>query len=400
MVNRKSKKAAPSFGRPSEIKNGGNGAAPRTRRPRRKQKSSRGRQAPRTLRMSDAGRAFLKCAFAPPDFNIDPGKGIPDPYNGKTLSRKDVLTESINGTAGRDDYYIIAPTPGIAYWYAQTATNTPPTSTTSWTPKPFPGAFGAGSLFGDQASGGADRAANVDAFRYASLCAGLYPTSNMMQFAGSVQVWKAPLKQTTENVALTFATTPPVSFSTTELAVAGLEATASVPTENYTHSFIDGMYTVSGNNQPDFPFISVVEGYPKLPAQATGTNMFGVLNGPYLGMGDTDAIILKVSNATTSTNSFVLKVWACQEYRVSPNSPLYQYAGTSPPYDPIALDTYRKAMTQIPIAVVCAENAKFWESLMKIIRSMSTAAAFVPGPVGMIGTGVNAVMDGVAALTM
>lgn len=399
MVNGKPKKAAPSFGRPSEVKNGANSVAPRRRRSKPRKGRTGGRKAPRTIRMSDAGRAFLKCAFAPPDFNIDPGKGIPDHYNGKTLSRKDVLTQSLSGTAGKDDYYIIAPTPGVAYWYAQTATGAAPTSTTVWTPQPFPGAFGAGSLFGDQASGTSDRATNVDAFRYASLCAGVYPTSNMMQFAGSVQVWKAPLKQSVENIALTFATTPTVSFNTTEVVVSGLEGASVVPTENYSHSFIDGMYTVSGNNQPDFPFNPILEGYPRLPCQST-THMFGVLNGPFLGMGDTDSIIVKFSNPTGSTNSFVLKVWACLECRVNPSSPLYQYAGQSPPHDPVAIDIYRKALSQIPLAVVCAENAKFWENLLKIIRSMSTAAAFIPGPVGMIGAGVGAVIEGVSALTV
>jgi len=397
---RKGKKAPSSHGRPSEIKNGQNGSQRSNGGRRRKPKSPKRGKMRRAVGMSDPGRAFLKCAFAPPDFNVDPGKGIPDTYNGKTLSRKDVLTKSLNGTAARDDYYIIAPTPGVAYWYAQTNTGVAPTSTTSWVAEPFPGAFGTGSLFGDQASGAADRAANVDAFRYASLCAGLYPTSNMMQFAGSVQVWKAPLKQTLENVALTFATTPVVSFSTTEVVVTGMEAANSVPTENYSHSFIDGFYSVSGNNQPDFPFNNIVEGYNKLPAQATGTSMFGVLNGPFLGMGDTDAIIIKISNGSPATNSFVLKVWACQEFRVSPNSPLYQYAGTSPNHDPVALDIYRRTMQQIPLAVVCAENAKFWETVMKIIRSIAGAASFVPGPIGAIGTGVGMVTDAVSALAI
>jgi len=350
--------------------------------------------------MSMAGTAFLKCAYAPPDFNVDPGKGIPDSYNGKTLSRKDVYTGALNGTAGRDDYYIISPTPGVAAWYAQTATGVAPTTATTWQSIEFPQAFGTANIFGDSSTGSSNRASNVDAFRYASLCAGVYPTSNYMSFAGSIQVWKAPLKQTLENVALTFATTPAVSFSTTEVVVSGLEATTRVPPENYTHSFIDGMYTVATNNQPDFPFVPIVEGYNKLPAQATGTSMFGVLNGPYLGMGDTDSIIVKISNADTSTNSFTLKVWACVEYRVQPASSLYQYAGTSPDYDPVALAMYRKVSQRIPLAVVCAENAKFWESVMRVLKSVSGAASFVPGPVGMIGQGLGAVTSGIESLFM
>lgn len=396
---KKKRKAAPSFGRPKETTNGQNSVGQNGGRKRRSQPARRNKVA-RPIRITDPGRAFLKCAFAPPDFNIDPGKGIPDQYCGKTLSRKDVLTQSISGTAGRDDYYIIAPTPGIAYWYAQTPAGTPPNALTSWTPREFPGAFGSTALFGDIASGSANRASNVDAFRYASLCAGIYPTSNMMQFAGSIQVWKAPLKQTTENVVLNFGTTPPVIFNTTEVVVSGLEASASVPTENYSHSFIDGMYTVSGNNQPDFPFTPIVEGYQKLPAQAAGTGMFGLLGGPFLGMGDTDSIIIKVTTAATASNTFVLKVWACQEYRVSPNSPFYQYAGSSPTYDPVALDIYRRTMQQIPLAVVCSENAKFWEMVNKVMRGIATTMSYAPGPIGMVGSGMTAIQDGIAALMM
>jgi hypothetical protein len=350
--------------------------------------------------MSPAGTAFLKCAFAPPDFNTDPGKGIPDTYNGKTLGRKDVLTRSLKGTVDRDDYYIIAPTPGVAAWYAQTTLGTAPNTSTAWSAITFPECFGTGSLFGDEASGGSVRASNVDAFRYASLCAGLYPTSNMMQFAGSVQVWKAPLKQSLENVALTFATTPPVAFSTTESVVTGLECCNTVPPENYSHSFIDGMYTISGNNQPDFPFVPILEGYNKLPAQTTGSSMYGSLVGPYLGMGDTDAIIIKISTPANAVNSFVLKVWACTELRVNPTSTLYQYAGLSPDHDPVAMEVYRKTLQRLPLAVVCAENAKFWQSVLSIIRSLAGAASYVPGPIGMLGKGVGLAADGIEALTM
>jgi len=115
-------------------------------------------------------------------------------------------------------------------------------------------------------------------------------------------------------------------------------------------------------------------------------------------MGDTDSIVVKIANGPGTTNSFVLKVWSCQEYRVNPNSTLYQYANVSPNYDPVAMDIYRRTMQQIPLAVVCAENAKFWETVLRIIRGIAGAAAFVPGPIGAIGTGVGMVTDAVSAL--
>ena len=222
----------------------------------------------------------------------------------------------------------------------------------------------------------------------------------MMQFAGSIQVWKAPIKQTSENVILSIPTTTPTTINVSEVVVSGLEGVTAVPTENYTHSFIDGMYTVSGNNQPDFPFRPILEAYDRMPNQETGTSMFGKLKGPYLGMGDADSIIVKITTPAAGVNSFVLKVWSCVEYKVNPASSFYQYAGTSPHYDPVALELYRKCLNEIPLAVVCAENAKFWEIVLKLIRGFSNAASYVPGPIGLIGTGVGMVTDAIAGLTM
>lgn len=221
-----------------------------------------------------------------------------------------------------------------------------------------------------------------------------------MKYAGSIQVWKAPLKQTSENVILTIPTTTPTVINVSELTVSGLEGATSVPTENYSHSFIDGMYTVSGNNQPDFPFKSILEAYDKMPNQESGTSMFGKMKGPFLGMGDTDSIIVKISTPADAVNAFVLKVWSCVEYKINPSSSFYQYAGTSPHYDPVALEMYRRCMNEIPLAVVCAENAKFWESVLRIMRGISSAASYVPGPIGMIGTGVGMVTNAIAAMAM
>lgn len=389
--SRKNKGASKSHGRPSDAK------------PRNKKRGGRkGRARATGPRMSMAGKSFLECAFAPPDFNVDPGQGIPDSYAGKTLMRKDVLTKSISAPAARDVYYLVAPTPGVAYW---TCTIDPsqgtgaPTSTTVWSAVEFPGAFGATSLYG---SSGSARASNVDGFRHASLCAGLYPTSNQMTFSGSVQVWKVPLVQASENRATTVNTTPAVVITTSELVLSGLESTSIVPPENYSHSFIDGVYTVSGNNQPDFPFRSILENYESLPPSAVDaaprSGMYGRLDGPYLGYGDTDAIVIKVSSGANADNSFVLKVWSCLELRVNTSSPLYQYAGASPNHDPVAIEVYRRALAKMPLAVICAENARFWETMVRIIRSVAGAASYVPGPVGVIGTSVGAITDAVSAL--
>lgn len=45
-------------------------------------------------RLTNDGLAFLKCAFAPPDFSDTQVRGIPDNYRGKTLLKKHRLTAS------------------------------------------------------------------------------------------------------------------------------------------------------------------------------------------------------------------------------------------------------------------------------------------------------------------
>jgi len=183
-------------------------------------------------RLTQPGLAFLKCAFAPPDFNTDPGKGIPDRFEGKVVTRKDVLTQSVSFTAGRDTFILVTPTPGIAYWVADVpigtfpipgSTGTPVVPPTTFTPVPFPGFA---SLFGTDSSSRSDQ---VSSFRYASMNGGVYPTSNLMQFAGSITVWKVPIKLSTVQLPVT--TTPPTAALVHTLV--GADGVLAVGPDNY-----------------------------------------------------------------------------------------------------------------------------------------------------------------------
>jgi len=357
--------------------------------------------------MSAAGQAFLKCAFAPPDFNTDPGRGIPDRFNGKTLSSKHQYTGTLALSAATDTYIIVAPTPGVAYWTFSVDAGTAITSANAVLNPQVYNDFS--SLFGDPVSGGANRTSNVEAFRYASTAIGLYPTSNLMQFAGSISVWKAPLRQSMESRVVRLSATTGAAMSQDTVVVTGLEALTAVGRENYTESFIKGAYAVSTCNQPDFEFASILEGVAQVPQPVNGydgvatvSNMFGSLatlaNSVFLGMGDMDAIFVKISTPTGATNNLVLKTWACVEYRPQPASVLYQYAGNSPPYDPVALEAYRRIAAELPVAVECAKNAEFWTRVKGILRSVLSAVSRLPGPLGMAATGVGMLADGIDAL--
>jgi len=352
------------------------------------------------MAITAAGEAFLKCAYAPPDFNTDPGKGIPDEFQGKVLTRKDVLTSSQTFPAGQDTYILVAPTPGIACWVVNVATGASLTGAV-FKPVAYPGYR---SLFGDT---GAVRSDNVSAFRYASTCVGIYPTSNMQQFAGSISVWKFPMELINQIVGIG---TPAVPTPTWVLN--GTDNFSGVGYENYTDSFIKGIYSQSVCNEPVFEFKPIIEEIGSIPtgtitaAQAGMYSSFGTtapatgqLVG-IVGMGTMDCILIKVATPTGAVNSAIIKNWACLEYRPNTNSALYSYAHDSPAPDVAALTAYREVAKNVPIAVPCSQNESFWRRVVSILRGGLSLTSKIPGPIGMTATGVSGIMDMMTGLSI
>lgn len=376
-------------------------------------------------RMSGPGLAFLKCAFASPDFSRDPGQGIPDAYNGKSLGVKNTLTMPYSFSSNADTYIVVMPTPGVAFWHFSVSAGKVLTSSdVVLTPVLYPGYT---SMFGDPASGFLDRAQQVTKFRYASTAVGLYPTCNMMSYNGSVQAWKAAITFSREMRSKTIATTPVTNIDIYEPIVTGLEALGAPANENYADSYIHGLYSVATNSQPDFEFVEIQENLGHIPAvfgttatDTTGTSMWGSLRldtsvqtavgtggtaiagvgDVFLGLGTQEAIIIKVTNSNSSAVGAVLKLWACLEYQVNSNSALYQFAGHSPPLDPVALELYRKISSEIPVGVSCDKNASFWQFVSGIIKRVAAVASYMPGPVGLVGTGVSAAIAGIEAMAL
>lgn len=99
-------------------------------------------------------------------------------------------------------------------------------------------------------------------------------------------------------------------------------------------------------------------------------------------MGDMDSIIVVVNTPASATNTAVIKVWACVEYKVNPSSILYDYAGDSPPLDEAAMKAYRDIAKQIPVAVRAEQNAEFWDRVKNIIGKTYAFTKALPGPVG------------------
>lgn len=350
------------------------------------------------MKLTGHGLDFIKCAFASPDFNTDPGKGIPDDFQGKVLVKKHVLTQSITFTENKQTLILVAPIPGMAFWKAEIDSGAS-FGGQSLSGVAYPGFT---QLFGSSAD---DLASNVTAFRFASMAVGIYPTSNQFQFSGSVQAFKLPLKEVMNSFTKPIGTDPVTELDVTTRIVSGLEGLDSMPADNFSGSFIDGVFSQSTCNEPEFEFRPIVEGYDVVPttnvtlAQA---GQFAALSsgptGAYTGMGDMDAIALLIETPTGAINTAVIKVWSCVEYRPNTNSTLYEFAGDSPQRDPVALDAYRAIAKEIPVAVRADQNATFWERVKRILGAGLNFASSLPGPVGQVATGVRGLADAIHSM--
>lgn len=363
------------------------------------------RRAPRRIArrqaMSEAGMSFLKCAFASADFSVDPGKGIPDCYNGRTVSIKDCFTTNITFPVG-DTYIVVAPVPGYAYFLTTVAAGVQPV-TLAGTPFPtYTQNFG--NTTGTDAT--AEMATNsFAAYRYASQAIGIYPTSNYMQFAGSVSVWHADLTLGINYANVVPTTTPPAGIDVNYHVISGLQSVNPlVPRDSYNESFIKGAYSVATDMTGEFEWNEFK--YGRIFSTTVGTIPEHVslveqdAAHALTGLGNTCSIIVKVSTPTGAVNSALVRVWNCMELKPRTDSALFQFSGVSPAHDQAALEMYRMVKNRIPVAVPASENSFSWERVLKIIQDISSAVAFIPGPVGAIGTGVNAIANGISQLVL
>lgn len=336
---------------------------------------------------------------------MDPGKGVPDKYNGKTIAIKDCFTTSVTFAAAQDTYIIVAPIPGYAYFTATVATGAQPAT---FTGVPFPTYA---SNFGNTSNANVPALDETSGFRYseyryASLAAGLYPTSNYMNFAGSVSVWKIDVTLGTGAVSIIPDAVPPATVEALWHNAYGLESiTSQAPRDNYTESFIKGAFAIATDKTGDFEWQEFKANGAYYTTRDDTSPNYRVLNAASAstslpGYGNTETIVIKVSSPTGAVNSAILKVWNCLELKPRSDSNIYQFSGVSPQHDPIALEYYAMVKNRIPVAVCASENAWSWERVYKIITTLSGALSVVPGPIGMVAGGVGAIATGIHNLVM
>lgn len=342
-------------------------------------------------KVSPSGLSFLKCAFAPPDFDQTNVQGVPDKFEGKSLVKKHRLVTAYTFTPNLDTYILLAPVPGMAYFVATVPSGTPVISATMFIGFPYSDFT---SMFGG--NDGVNAADVVTKFRYVSNHIELVPTTNQMSWTGSIQSWKLPLDIEVRNNA---AGSPLNSLWT----VTGLQGCNATNANQYTGPFNLGVYTACYSTGAEFAFNSILEAQPALPSLLTVSD-FGQLapsSGCVTGLDSQfDSLIIKVSGVGSNTlDTAILKTWACVEYQVLPGSSLYEYT-TFSPCDALAIDIYKKVINELPVGVAFTDNEGFWRRVLQIIRSMSGGLSLVPGPYGLAASGIHSLSTAIDTLTL
>lgn len=340
-------------------------------------------------RASQAGMAFLKCAFAPPDFASSDVRGVPDSFQGKSLVKKHRFIGNITFARGFDYYILLLPVPGYSYFFFSLPANTPVVASTVLNGVTYSDYQ---NLFNAAGTGSGNTADVVNRFRYVSNHVEIIPTTNSMSWTGNFQVFRVPIQ---------FAPRPS-TVAINQYTVSGLNGLNATNADQYTGPFNLGAYAAAYNTGNGFDFSSIVEGLVTVPTTVIAGD-FGTISTTFGFTGfdnNFDCVCVKLSGVGDNPlDTCIIKTWACVEYLAVLGSSVYEYQ-TFSMSDPVALDMYRKIIRELPVGVSYLDNEGFWTRVLSIIKRMSGAAAVLPGPYGLAAAGVNMTASALESLVL
>jgi hypothetical protein len=383
--------------------------APRRRNRRRRAvarlNASRQTSRPFPWPKTVGGINFLKCAFAEPDFDTTGAMGVPDLYAGRSLGKLHAYNASITFPAGMDTYILQVPFPGVAYFVYTVANGLPITG--QFFPIQYSDVNTMG--FGTLGQTGESICSTIaSSFRSVSLAQEIIPTTNEMTWTGNISTARFPLRFSSSFIqGTTTASTNPEVVGMSGLTTA---ITAGYSGNLYNASFERGVYCPSLNRAPTFEFhdfpvynytatTGVLQTDSPVNIKVPINSTTGV---PYVtGIDDLDTIVTRVSiPAGPADMTAIIKTWHCVEYVPAPGSALYEFSHIAPPYDLDALLVYKQVAANLPTAVSCYENANFWQRVLGLMGRGLAAARYVPGVVGAVANGANALTRAFNALSM
>jgi len=330
--------------------------------------------------LTDQGIAFLKCAFAPPDFQSSSVNGVPDDFRGPSLTRKHRFTGSGTFAANTDYYFLLAPIPGVAYFSCVVPAGSAIMANTGFVPSFY---ADSGQMFPSPAQ----NTSVVTKFRYISNHFEIIPTTNQMTWSGQIQAWKIPL---------TIVARPSSAANNADMySIQGLEGCNTNLANQFTTPFINGVYTACYSSDPEFSFKPILDNVTNVPS-TLGSSDFGFLaynaatpnsyGCPGIDTGF-ETMLIKISGVTAAETA-IFKTWTCIEYQVQPNSSLYEFQSLSSS-DKLAMELYREIILDLPIGVTFEQNESFWTRVLHIIAGITGLAANLPGGYGMAARGTN-----------
>jgi len=341
--------------------------------------------------------------------------GIPDMYAGRSLGKLHAFNASISFPAGMDTYIFQLPFPGVAYWVVSVPNGT--LITGNVVPVEYSDAASMG--FGAFAPGPGTgvpyvtSSLQVGSFRSVSLAMEIQPTTNEMTWTGNISSAKFPVRLVPGIGVRAAAAEDWVLNGINALQVALLSGYSG---NLYTASFNHGLYSCSLNRASTFefhdmlsvPYDTLAPSNPvtfatdssstfQLPPNHAGTTNSNA--GYITGVDDLDTIVARISVPPgTNAMTAIIKTWHCVEYVPAPGSTIYEYSHISPPYDQLALVTYKEVAAQLPVAVSCYENANFWQRVLGLAARSLSAARSIPGVVGAVASGATTLMKGFEAM--
>jgi hypothetical protein len=356
--------------------------------------------------ITQTGAAYLKTATAAPDFDNTDCRGIPDDYSGKSVTIKDMWSETISVAAGAKMFIIVPPVPGVTCFTHTLAAGAVFLSNDQFAGRASPliaNLFDQAAVARVAGDVGGTNTNKVDQGRCVSLSAELVAMDNPFNSFGTIQSFRTPLAcvETPQefNVA-------PIRGA--EKVVTGMDSVVrlgSRGTTNASNAYFQparhGVYNVSmrGPEEALFWPIDDTESAQETHVAWVGAQAPGPVGNCVRFIGPSvlwdrafDSIVFIIDvPAGAPTQTFGFKIWKEFEFKPTFNSFAYQLAGNSAPYDPSALALYKQMARVLPVAVAAKDNPDFWDSILKAVNLGSGLLQGLPGLGGVIARGVHGV---------
>lgn len=350
-------------------------------------------------RMTNEGLSFLKASFASVD-QADFGAftGIPDGSPRKTVGYRHLLIDSAQVALSKWDKvntkfcFLVLPTPGVAYWYAENIDLISGiTGTTIFHPvyyDDFDQLFKDPSLATEQ----------VSEFRYGANWFELVPTMNPLSWSGGINVKKF-------NVTLGDCPGYTIASKTYTKALYGLESCNSTSMPAYSAPMNLGAYVCTVNKSREFEWSTIMEDYDRI--NDGNNSAFGVLDEGFRGLGNLEGALITLSTNAVSTpgstspipsDAFQVRCGCSIEYIPQGKSIIAKMSTPSPQLDVDCLNAYYAVAQNMPIAVSYYDNAGFWSKVWDFIKTGAKALSNIPGPLGLVATGVSTALQGGEAI--